>query len=347
MLFATRRSDPPAMTLEGVLGPNTRLDDAAGIAVDAPNAVCVIEGLGLLFSSGSAVLAIEAWDARPTPWAVFDDTVTAIGGGPDGLVAVGLAGGGLAVCDRNGAAAGWTAPAAGPAAIADLAFLPDGAVAAVDSGYGPGDDMFARAPWDDRARGSVTSVRRDGATRQLASGLHCPTGIALDGSGAPLVTLFERAAVAELSGQLRQSGYPAYPGRIRRTDTGYLIACLARRDPLIEFLKTERDFVAEMKQSIEPRYWISPRMHPEFSHDFPIEAGATRLFGEIKPWAPSFSYGLVIETDERLVPTASAHSRANGLRHAISDAVCWNGDIIAVSRASGEVLRIGAGGTVQ
>ena len=77
------------------------------------------------------------------------------------------------------------------------------------------------------------------------------------------------------------------------------------------------------------------------------EAGATRLFGEIKPWAPSFSYGLVIETDERLVPTASAHSRANGRRHAISDAVGWNEDIIAVSRASGELLRIAAGDRVQ
>ena len=346
MLFAARRSEPPAMTLEGVLGPNTRLDDAVAMAVDAPNALCVVEGLGLLFSSGGAVLTIEAWGARPTPWARFDHPVTALAGGQDGLVAVGLAGGGLAVRDCNGAAAGWTAPA-GLAVVADLAFLPDGGIAVVDSGYGPDDDIFALAPWDERARGSVTSVRRDGATRRLATGLHCPTGIALDVSGAPLVTLFERAAVADLFGQLRQSGYPAYPGRIRRTEKGYLIACLARRDPLIAFLKTENDFVAEMKQTIEPRYWISPRMHPEFSHDFPIEAGATRLFGEIKPWAPSFSYGLVIETDANLVPTGSAHSRANGRRHAISDAVCWNGDIVAVSRASGEVLRLAAGGTVR
>ena len=67
-----------------------------------------------------------------------------------------------------------------------------------------------------------------------------------------------------------------------------------------------------MKAKIDPRHWISPRVSPEFSHDFPIELGATRLFGEIKPWAPSFSYGLVIETDGAMTPVGSAHSRANG-----------------------------------
>ncbi len=97
-----------------------------------------------------------------------------------------------------------------------------------------------------------------------------------------------------------------------------------------------------MKARISPHYWIAPRATPEFSHDFPIELGATRLFGEVKPWAPSFSYGLVIEMDEKLMPTGSAHSRANGMRHAISDVAVWNGDIIAVSRASGEILNLGS-----
>ena len=44
-----------------------------------------------------------------------------------------------------------------------------------------------------------------------------------------------------------QSGYPAYLARIRKIDDGYAIACLSRRDPLIEFLKTEPEFVARMK----------------------------------------------------------------------------------------------------
>ena len=127
------------------------------------------------------------------------------------------------------------------------------------------------------------------------------------------------------SGLVLLAGYPAYLGRIRRIGDGYPMACLSRRDPLIEFLKTEPEFVARMKASMEPRHWISPRLDAEFSHEFPIELGATRLFGEIKPWAPSFSYGLLIETDSAMMPVGSAHSRANGIRHAISDVVSWNG----------------------
>ena len=119
------------------------------------------------------------------------------------------------------------------------------------------------------------------------------------------------------------------------------MACLARRDPLIEFLKTEPDFVAEMKAKIPSDLWIAPRPDPQFSHDLPIELGATRLFGQIKPWAPSFSYGLVIALDGGLMPVGSAHSRANGRRHAISDALVWNGELIAASKASGEILNLG------
>ena len=96
-----------------------------------------------------------------------------------------------------------------------------------------------------------------------------------------------------------------------------------------------------MKTTIAPRHWIAPRVSPEFAHDFPIELGATRLFGEIKPWAPSFSYGLLIELNDALMPVGSAHSRADGRRHAISDALVWNGDLVAVSKASAELLNLG------
>jgi hypothetical protein len=139
-----------------------------------------------------------------------------------------------------------------------------------------------------------------------------------------------------------QAGFPAYLGRLRKTAKGYALACLSRRDPLIEFLKTEPDFVRLMKGTIAPSYWIAPRERPEFAHDQPITLGATRLHGAIKPWAPSFSYGLVIELDTNLTPTGSAHSRANGKRHAIADVCDWNGDLIALSRASGEILNLGA-----
>lgn len=326
------------MTLEGVLGPNTFLDDAAGMKVDAPQALCPVSDDLLLLSSGKAVLALSGWGASPEPWCVFDHQVTALCASPDGAVGVGLADGSFTVRDRAGQPLkGWGQPT-GIASVSDCIFVSEDEIAIVDNGYPSGNDMLSLASWDDTARGQVVSINRNGGSRQQAGGLHCPMGIARDANGELVVSLLERACVVDLSGKVRQSGFPAYLGRIRNAGAGYLLSCLSRRDPLIEFLKTEKEFVAEMKASIDPQHWISPRANPEFSHDFPIELGATRLFGEIKPWAPSFSYGLVIAADSTFVPTGSAHSRANGARHAIVDAVSWNGRVIALSRASGELL---------
>jgi len=331
------------MTLEGVLGPNTFMDDAPSMVVETPQALCVVEDGRLLFSSGKKVFTIGKWQDQPELWCEFGQPVTALCSSPGGSIGVGMADGSYTVRDKAGLAMdGWAQPS-GLASVADCIFVTEDEIAIVDNGYSDSQEILSIAPWDETARGQVVAINRNGTTRQLAGGLHCPMGIARDTDGELIVSLLERACVVDLSGKVRQSGFPAYLGRLRTTDTGFFISCLSRRDPLIEFLKTEKEFVAEMKAKIDSHHWISPRANPEFSHDFPIELGATRLFGEIKPWAPSFSYGLVIETDKDLIPTGSAHSRANGTRHAISDAVSWNGDVIAVSTASGELLRFSFG----
>lgn len=332
------------MTLEGMLGPNGRLDDAEGRHIAMPDALCVADGGRLLISSGSRILACSAWDAEPVVWASFDARVTALCATQGGLVAVGLEGGVLRVLDASGAAvAGWALPEGRLASIVDGTFRSDDELLLVDSGYANGDEVLARATWDAEAKGQVLSLKRTGQAEVLSSGLHAPMGICIDAGGQPLVTLLERAAIVDLRGATRQAGYPGYLGRLRRTRTGYALACLSRRDPLVEFLRTEPAFVADMMATVEPRHWIGPRISPEFSHDVPIELGATRLFGEVKPWAPSFSYGLLIGLDERLMPTGSAQSRANGRRHAICDAVEWNGAWVAVSKGSGEILRLAGG----
>lgn len=330
------------MTLEGVIGPNGRLDQAAGRPVEAPDALAVAADGRLLFSSGSRVMALGAWEGEAEAWASFDAPVTALCCGPGGLVAVGLAEGRLAVLDASGRPAeGWALPAGRLASVVDCVFRSADELLLVDRGYAADAEILARATWDDEGRGQVVSLRSAGETSAVLSGLHCPMGVCLDARGGVLVSLLERASIVDASGRVVQSGYPGYLGRLRRMATGYALACLSRRDPLIEFLKTERAFVAEMKAKIAPRHWIAPRANPEFSHDFPIELGATRLFGEVKPWAPSFSYGLLVEMDERLMPVGSAQSRADGRRHAICDVAAWNGALLAVSRASGEILKLG------
>lgn len=341
--FRARRQEAPAMTLEGMLGPNGRLDEATGLAVEAPDALSVAADGRLLFSSGARVMALRAWGGEPEAWAAFGAPVTALCQSPGGLVAVGLSNGRVAVVDASGKPVdGWSLPPGRVRSVVDCAFRSEDELLLVDCGYGADDNVLAQAAWDDEACGKVVALRRSGETQIVASGLHCPMGISMDADGTARVSLLERASIVDLSGTVRQGGYPGYLGRLRRTPTGYALACLSRRDPLIAFLKSERAFVAEMKAKIAPRHWIAPRANPEFSHDFPIELGATRLFGEVKPWAPSFSYGLLIEMDAKLMPVGSAQSRANGRRHAICDVASWNGELIAVSKASGEILNLGA-----
>lgn len=340
IFFKPRKSEPPAMTLEGVLGPNSRLDEAEAIPAENPDALAIAGNGELLFSARHSIYSLNRWGDAPRLWGRFEKPVTALATGPGGLVAVGLSDGAIRIHHLSGQPAGWAASANIKSAT-DLHFMSEIELAVVDHGYDADQDVLTQAPWDDVRRGSVIAITRTGETRALASKLHCPMGLCRDTNGNVVVTELETARAIDLGGKVLRSGFPGYLGRIRKTSGGYLLACLSRRDPLIEFLKTEREFVAEMRATIDARHWIAPRGTPDFSHDFPIELGATRLFGEVKPWAPSFSYGLLIMLDENLMPVGSAQSRANGRRHAISDALAWNGDVIAVSKASNEILNLG------
>ncbi len=341
------RKDPPAMTLEGVLGPNSRLDEADAMPVDAPDALCVAVDGRLLFGSGATVLTLAAWGAEPLPFATFDAPVTALCAGPSGEVAVGLEGGRLVVFDASGQPLdGWRLPAGRAASVVDCVFR-GYELLVVDSGHSIRAELLARATWDETPRGQLLAIPRSGEMRVVKGALHTPMGVCLDEAGIAQVSLLERASVVDERGAVRRASLPGYLGRLRRTPAGYLVTCLARRDPLIEFLKTERGFVETMKATIGVEHWIAPRITPDFSHEFPIELGATRLFGEVKPWAPSFSYGLLIEADDQLMPIGSMQSRANGRRHAISDAALWNGAMVAVSRGSGEILHLANGGALS
>ena len=223
--FRSRRQAPPAMTLEGMLGPNGRLDAAAGMRVEAPDALCVGTDGRLLFSSGMRVVALGAWGGEAETWATFDATVTALCQGSGGLVAAGLAGGRVAVRDASGQPVdGWTLPAGRVASVVDCVFRSEDELLLVDCGYGADADLLAQASWDDEARGQLMALSRSGEARVVTSGLHCPMGVSIDARGEALVSLLERAVIVDAAGKVRQSGYPGYLGRLRRTPAGYVLA---------------------------------------------------------------------------------------------------------------------------
>ncbi|MFN5455137.1 MAG: strictosidine synthase, partial [Bradyrhizobium sp.] len=90
-----------------------------------------------------------------------------------------------------------------------------------------------------------------------------------------------------------------------------------------------------------------PALRSGVSFHEPMQGGALKQMGILKPWAPTLSYGLVIALDTNFVPLQSLHSRAGGKRHGITSAVDIDGrlwltakggdEIVAIDRAAGEV----------
>ena len=338
-LFRRAAKNPPTMTLEGVLGPNTLLEDAEGRPAPGACAIAIASDGALLVAQGYDLRRIADWQAEGEVMHRAPAPIRTLCTSPDGKIAIVCSGGALVVLAPNfDVVASWL-DETGVAAATDAMFKSESELLILDGGGHPDDDSLARAAWDDTMQGSLVSLTSNGSRDVLVDGLHAPAGLCA-GKGGLLITQMERACITDATGHILRLGLPGYLGRLRPAPRGYLLSCLARRDPLIEFLKTERAFVDEMKSTIAPAHWIAPRSDPGFSHDFPIEMGATRLFGEVKAWAPSFSYGLVIELDEQLRPIGSAHSRANGARHAIAEAMMWQGAMIAVCLGTGELLRM-------
>lgn len=334
-----RRGTPArqTMTLEGVLGPNQRLEDAQARQTRQGKAIAVAADGALLLAEGNRLTRIPNWNGKCEVVHEAEAPIVAMAVSPSGAVALIEDGGTVRVLAPDFSMANWPT-GNGLTAPADAAFLSEDELLVADSGL-PGPDLLARAAWEQAETGAVLSFTRDGQRRVICQDLHAPAGLCVDPAGRILVTEMERARIRNaVSGEVLKAGLPGYAARLKPRPGGFLLSCLARRDPLIEFLKTEDAFVREMKAAIAPEHWIAPRIDPEFSHAVPIEMGATRLFGEVKAWAPSFSYGLVIELDSDLNPTGSLQSRANGRRHAIADAVHWNGSTVALSLATGELL---------
>ena len=109
---------------------------------------------------------------------------------------------------------------------------------------------------------------------------------------------------------------PGYPARLAPASDGAAwLAVFAPRSQLIEFVLREDGYRRRMVNEIDPDYWIAPTLANGRSFLEPIQGGALKQMGVLKPWAPSRSYGLVIKLNDDFEPTLSLHSRADGSRH--------------------------------
>jgi hypothetical protein len=196
--------------------------------------------------------------------------------------------------------------------------------------------------------GSVWKYDLDrGTATCLARRLAYPWGVAPARDGLLLVAeaweyriarIEREGAVTTVLGNL-----PGYPARIiRRTRGGYWLAIAAPRNQLVEFILGETQYRRTMLETVSPADWIAPSLSPPTSFLQPMQQGAQRILGAVKPWSPSFSYGLVVQLDDDAQPVASFHSRADGSRHGILSLVELGNSLLVSSFGGNAVIEISA-----
>jgi hypothetical protein len=108
----------------------------------------------------------------------------------------------------------------------------------------------------------------------------------------------------------------------------------------VELVLREEKFRREMLATIDPRYWIAPSLQSSGHYLEPLQGGALKKLGVIKPWAPPRSYGLVAQLTADGECSASWHSRAGGVHHGISAVREIDGHLLALSKGYGRVLKL-------
>ena len=342
-----------APMMDGPLRPNALLD-AAPVALALPDVDNLTRRRGeLLCSSGPRVLRLTSHDGVLTAGDIraFDQSVTFLAAGPSDSLAVGVDGRGIMVLEGPHAGkaiteAGGTrlcSPTAGLFIDADRLIVTNGA------------EGRAAADWkrDLMERGATGSVwlidlSAPGAARmQLAKGLAFPSGLAQARDGRLLVSeaWLHRVLALPKGGanepQILLSDLPAYPGRIAPAgDGGFWLALFAPRNQLVEFVLREDKYRRRMIDDLDPNYWIAPALSSGASFLEPIQGGARKKLNMLKPWSPSWSYGLLARCDAAMRPLRSFHSRADGAIHGVTSCCEFNGTLYVAAKGAGRIVAI-------
>jgi hypothetical protein len=319
--------------LDGALKPNNRLEDAAaGIAATSPDCLVLHNGRPL-WAEGQRVVNEGGLVA------VVAGEVTALAVSPLGRLAVAAVGAGVTL--------GGTAVKA----LANLSCITALAFEGEDVLWiAIGSTVNAYADWSRdflelRRAGQV--LRFDIASEKLvcvADRLGFPRGIlARDGGVTVSEAWTQRLIRIDMTGRITQlmEDLPGYPAGISARDAGgYWLALFAPRSPLLELVLREPAYRLAMMAEVDPEFWIAPALRSGYSFREPMQGGALKQMGILKPWAPTRSYGLIVELDADFTPIQSLHSRAGGRRHGITSVVESGGVLWATSKGGDEVLKI-------
>jgi hypothetical protein len=331
--------------MDGALRPNRLLEEAELLAkVEAPDDIADT-GEGLVFSSGGRIVRLGA-DGRTETLEDCSGEITALAALPGKLVAAAVAGKGVLLLGTDGSRRSVETLGNGPArCITALTFASDRELLVAQGSASRPPTEWKRDLMERRSDGSVWRVGLEGgAPARLAGGLGWPFGVvAANGKIVVseswkhrLVTVTEGGRVEPLLSDL-----PGYPARIHRHPAGgFWLAIFAPRNQIIEFIQREPAFLARMIEEVDEAYWAAPSLKPSATFLEPLQGGAQKHLGMLKPWAPTRSYGLVVKLDDAFRPISSFHSRADGTRHGVFTCIPHEGKVVAASRGGGVIVAI-------
>ncbi|HWJ73894.1 MAG TPA: hypothetical protein VNX29_12070 [Kaistia sp.] len=342
------------LPMEGPLKPNTALDDAAvALALPDVDSLVAISG-GLVCSTGAELLTLElrADPARRTPGLAIaarqtlSGPISAIASDGSNALAIGIDGEGITIL--GGRHDGRTIREAGGTALnCPTAVLFAGADVLIVAN---GSNMVKAADWkrDLMGRGRSGSVWKidlaSGEATVISRDLAYPSGLAASGNDILVSEAWRHRVVAFGGGrtdaEVRLEDLPAYPGRIVPAAGGFWLSLFAPRNALVEFVLTEDAYRREMMETIDPAYWIAPALMSGRSFLEPIQGGARKKLNMLKPWSPSWSYGLVALCDERMRPRASWHSRADGQVHGVTSLAERDGVLFVGAKGAGAIVAL-------
>lgn len=330
--------------MDGPLYPNTLLEDADH-AFDLTGVDNLTNVDGTIYASSDNKLM--SWTSgAPTEVAQFDAPITCLAASDAGTLAIGLDGQGIML--RSGAQDGTaiTTLNGAPLTCPTAAVFKDETTLYVT--IGAKDRMHAdwkRDLMEHGGTGEVWEVNlSSGKARKIAGGLKYPYGICLAPNGVAVSEAWAHRVVhINDSGALTVlvKDIPGYPSRITPdAQGGYALAIFAPRNQLIEFVLREPEFLNAMTTQVHPNNWIAPKLKWGEGFKEPMQGAALKTMGIIKPWAPTWSYGLVVQLDGDFTPIASYHSRADGQRHGVTSLCTHDGRILAGAKGAGVVVTL-------
>jgi hypothetical protein len=327
--------------MDGAFRPNDLLDSAPAI-VETPAPDCLAAtSQGIVVSSQCALLSVDKPGGAPL--ASFDVEVSAVTGLPDGGAAVGLIDGRIVFV--GGEHGGQTIEASPETrCITALAPAQGGTLLVANGSASNGPSAWKRDLMEKNVSGSVWRVDpASRARKQEAGNLAYPYGL-LEDAASIVVSESWRSALTRItpgaSGRSEPvlESLPAYPSRLSRGADGSIwLALFAPRRQLVEFVLREDRYRRRMIGEVDPDYWIAPALRAGLTPLAPTQQGGVTQFGLLKPWSPSWSYGLVARLDRAYRPDASLHSRANGRRHGVTSCLSLDGRLFFCAKGDGVV----------